>query len=812
MTRTSVSEMPDAVEGNLGTMPVVSIIIPLRRRARHLEQCLESIRDQTYPHDLIEIVILEDRADEASRKIVREFHKRHPSLRLIRQSSRSSHSSSRHSSSTNEEDIIVAIDPDATLANDFLETVVSSMVERQSDCVGGRVTYVSHGYFRKAAVAVLGSKWVFPMATQDDFDEGDRPAGLVHAAYRRKVVQQAGVLEHEMLGNESEIATRLSQQGHRIHFNPAIASYLSIQPDLFYLLGWAATNGLAWANRLKKQPGSFRWRFAMPAVVMILGAALMLGGQVWPWLFAALPWLFGIYLGANVLVAVLIARRQGWQYLLPLPLILAVLHLGFGTGTIAGLVTGKRRGSALPKWVEKSALIISDYIAIIAAFFVWSYLRSELGLFSLTDFAPIFFIANFVFIFWFLFLLLFGLYRTWNAASRVDEAVAVFKTVGLGVLAIFLITFDLQRDFADPIPTSRMLLASYWLLVAGAITTGRMILRTIQRRLLENGIGLHRTVIVGWNQKARELCREVLKYPALGYQVIGFVDHAGSSGLHQYQGIPVLGALDQLAAIIMRHQVEEVLIALKKADQKALMQVIAQTDGLPVSLKIVPDLYSIITGQARTNQIYGFPLVEILPQYMPTWERVTKRMVDLTVSLSILLLGLPIWIIVALAIKLNSPGPVFYRQERVGKNGAHFTIFKFRSMVANAEQMTGPKWADKEDPRITSVGRFLRKWRIDEIPQFINVLRGEMSIVGPRPERPYFVELLRQEIPLYTRRLRVQPGITGWAQIKGAYDASIDDVKQKLKYDLFYLENMSIKMDLKILLHTIYVMLAGRGQ
>jgi lipopolysaccharide/colanic/teichoic acid biosynthesis glycosyltransferase len=162
--------------------------------------------------------------------------------------------------------------------------------------------------------------------------------------------------------------------------------------------------------------------------------------------------------------------------------------------------------------------------------------------------------------------------------------------------------------------------------------------------------------------------------------------------------------------------------------------------------------------------------------------------------------------------RVESPGPVFYRQERVGKDGRLFSVIKFRSMVANAEKLTGPKWADKDDPRITHVGRFIRKWRLDEIPQFINVLRGEMSIVGPRPERPYFVEKLRKEYPLYARRLRVQPGITGWAQVKGDYDTTIENVKQKLQYDLFYLENMSLKMDLKIIMHTVYVMLAGRGQ
>jgi len=276
--------------------------------------------------------------------------------------------------------------------------------------------------------------------------------------------------------------------------------------------------------------------------------------------------------------------------------------------------------------------------------------------------------------------------------------------------------------------------------------------------------------------------------------------------------VPLLGAIADLPEVVQNNHVEEILIALENKDRKKIYDVISKTDGLPVRLKIMPDLYSIITGQVRTNQIYGFPLIEILPQLMPTWEKRVKRLIDVLVSTVVLVVGAPVWLVVALLIKMDSPGPVIYSQDRVGQHGKIFRIYKFRSMIKDAEKMTGPKWAEKDDPRITRVGKWIRKLRIDEVPQFWNVLKGEMSLVGPRPERPYFVEKLKKELPLYSRRLRVRPGITGWAQIKGAYDASIDDVKQKLQYDLFYLENMSLRMDLKIILNTIYVMLIGKGQ
>jgi len=217
-------------------------------------------------------------------------------------------------------------------------------------------------------------------------------------------------------------------------------------------------------------------------------------------------------------------------------------------------------------------------------------------------------------------------------------------------------------------------------------------------------------------------------------------------------------------------------------------------------------------GQARTQQIYGFPLIEINPQIMQPWEKTVKRLMDVLFSLFFLILTLPVFILVALFIKLETPGPVFFKQKRVGKNGEAYTIYKFRTMIQHAEKYTGPVWAGKRDPRITRVGRFLRKTRIDEFPQFINVLAGEMSLVGPRPERAYFVEKLKREYPYYLRRLKVKPGITGWAQVKGEYDTSIEEAKEKLAYDLYYIENMSLRMDLRILLYTIAVMLRFKGQ
>jgi exopolysaccharide biosynthesis polyprenyl glycosylphosphotransferase len=196
---------------------------------------------------------------------------------------------------------------------------------------------------------------------------------------------------------------------------------------------------------------------------------------------------------------------------------------------------------------------------------------------------------------------------------------------------------------------------------------------------------------------------------------------------------------------------------------------------------------------------------------MPEWEKKVKRALDLLFSFFALLITLPVTSVIAALIKIESEGPIIFKQKRTGQNGKEFNVYKFRSMVNDAEKLSGPVWSTKDDPRITKIGKFIRKVRIDEIPQMLDVLKGEMSLVGPRPERPYFVEKLSKEIPLYKRRLKVRPGVTGWAQVKHKYDETLEDVNTKLRYDLFYIENMSLRMDFKILFRTIFVVLFGKG-
>lgn len=399
-----------------------------------------------------------------------------------------------------------------------------------------------------------------------------------------------------------------------------------------------------------------------------------------------------------------------------------------------------------------------------------------------------------------------GLYGDWSRKSRFDELLWLLKAASFGGVAIFLVTFDPT----SPLPPTRVVLLTYGVTLVALSGTGRLMLRAVQRHLFLSGIGLRNVLVVGTGEPAADFSETVRHAPQLGLRVAGFVATetvTNPSAATQ----PILGTLPDLPALIGQHEALEVVFAEPSLAHKTVLDATACCSGAKVNFGILPDLYDVVARSSAGGQIYGVPLLPLYPSDMPVWQRRTKRLADFLVAFTGLVLGLPVWVLVSVAIWLEDRGPVFYSQERVGKDGRVFRFHKFRSMIPNAEKATGPVWAKKNDPRITRVGSVIRTLRIDEVPQLWNVLRGEMSLVGPRPERPYFVEKLAAEIPLYRRRLFVTPGITGWAQTKQAYDQSLDDVREKLKYDLYYIENMSLRFDLLIVLRTIWVMLTGRG-
>lgn len=462
------------------------------------------------------------------------------------------------------------------------------------------------------------------------------------------------------------------------------------------------------------------------------------------------------------------------------------------------------------KKTEKIFLLVTDFITINLSWLLFFYVRVETGWFELIS-QPDFLLPMFaIYFYWVIVFTFVGMYRTWFALSRFDELSTLFKAtfVGIFVLLVLILVDDYQTGSSG---SFRMYIFLYWGMFLFLVGTGRLTIRSIQRKLLIKGIGRKNSLIVGFNPRSHEIHDMILNHRALGFDVAGYVAAFDENIGKEYKNVKVVGTVNQLESIIEMLNINNIIISLERHHEDILLEIISRSEGKNISIKIVPDLYEIISGQAKTSQIYGIPLIDVMPELMPEWEKKLKRLMDIVLSMILLIVTFPATFLTVLAIKIDSKGPIFYKQERMGMNGKVFKILKFRTMVTDAEKLTGPVWSTKDDPRITKVGRFIRKVRLDEIPQAYNVLKGDMSFVGPRPERPFFVEKLSQDIPLYKRRLKVRPGITGWAQVKHKYDETIEDVKVKLRYDLFYIENMSLRMDFKIIFRTIFVVIFGKG-
>ena len=359
----------------------------------------------------------------------------------------------------------------------------------------------------------------------------------------------------------------------------------------------------------------------------------------------------------------------------------------------------------MTKRKEKIFLFLSDLIFISLAWTVYYYIRVDTGWINYTN--PPAFIAPLIaiYFYWLIIFSFAGLYQHWFVRSRFDEFSSVFKTVSVGCFILFFLIYldDMMND--API-ISRFLILIYWILTVVFISTGRIIIRSIQRNLLENGIGLRETLIVGRGEKASELKNMIIRYPQLGYRFAGYISIEDPDTGNENSGI---AGLNEIKNIIAEKEISEILIALELNEKDKLIDVIRYCSEEKVNLKILPDMYEIVSGMARTNQIYGVPLIEVMPDIMSPAGLLTKRIIDVIISGITLIFLSPLLLIVGIFVKLTSDGPVFYKQERVGKKGLIFVMYKFRSMVVNSEEY-GPEWAGDNDPRITNFGKLLRNY------------------------------------------------------------------------------------------------------
>jgi Undecaprenyl-phosphate glucose phosphotransferase len=401
-----------------------------------------------------------------------------------------------------------------------------------------------------------------------------------------------------------------------------------------------------------------------------------------------------------------------------------------------------------------------------------------------------------------------GVYRLRRGRSRVDDFFAVLIGSILSVVFGVVSTLYVQAYFASETARSTgayQVSQLVWALFLGFTVVFTYGSRETVRELLERrwlaGIGLKRVLIAGAGDLGRLVADRILQHRELGYQVAGFVDDRAGGDHIGYRGLPLLGTLAEMTEIAQRERIDHLYVALALDEHSKLLDLMEAANRECIDVKVVPDLLQFIALRARLEDLDGLPVINVNDVPLQGVNAWVKRALDIALSAATLVvLAIPMALI-ALAVRLSSPGAVFYRQERMGLDGRAFTVFKIRSMYENAEETSGPVWARDDDPRTTAVGRWLRRFDLDELPQFWNVLKGDMSIVGPRPERPFFVEQFKHRIPQYMLRHKVKAGITGWAQVNGWRGNT--SLEKRIEFDLYYIENWSVTLDIKIMWLTL---------
>lgn len=455
-------------------------------------------------------------------------------------------------------------------------------------------------------------------------------------------------------------------------------------------------------------------------------------------------------------------------------------------------------------------LLIIDYLTALVAWILFFYFRKTQIEFSSFIRDKQFYLGIVCIpIFW---VLLYSLQGTYIQIKRVYRIQIIQLTIlgtSIGALCLF---FILLLD--DVIPSHQSYytsLVALFLIHFGITLIPRFLYVSLQVKKIQQRKDGFNTILIGGNEKALQIFNELEQLEhSIGNKFIGYLRVKDSDTILDTK-LVCLGSIPNLSQVIKDHKIEDVIIAIESNEHEILSKLIASIQGKGIKIKIIPDMYDFLSGSLKLNNLFGALLLEIPSDEMPPWQNSMKRLIDISISFVSVLLLLPFFLFIAIIIKQNSKGPIFFLQERIGKNGKPFNIIKFRTMLVNAE-INGPQLSSTHDSRITKVGKFLRKTRIDEFPQFLNVLKGDMSLVGPRPERQFYIDLIVEKEPHYLQLTSVRPGITSWGQVKFGYAENVNEMIRRMKYDLLYLKNRSLSLDFKIMFYTLITIVKAKGK
>jgi exopolysaccharide biosynthesis polyprenyl glycosylphosphotransferase len=457
--------------------------------------------------------------------------------------------------------------------------------------------------------------------------------------------------------------------------------------------------------------------------------------------------------------------------------------------------------------------IISDLIGSAAAWAIFCLIRNRIS--GVDDTFGVLFTGKFIVsaavvsISWVLIYAVTGFYSVSYKRSRLAELAYSIAVTVIGVFILFFII--LAKGIVTDNALYLYFLETLFILQFTITYIPRLSITSSTARKVHKGLLGYNTIIIGSNGKALEIYKKIKqeKIPS-GNILKGFVSLKEDeiSALAEY--LPKLGILRDLSAIIENQNIEEVILALEGDEHKTIGEVTACLEFSNITIKAIPSLKDYLTGRVEQSAIFGTPLLEISDHIMPVWQSAAKKVMDYSLALFMLVVLSPFLILIGFMIRLTGKGPVIYTQERIGKHGRPFRMYKFRSMYDEAEKGE-PLLSSSSDHRVTTFGRFMRKHRVDEIPNLVNVLKGEMSLVGPRPERQFFIDKVVEKAPHYRRLLKVRPGITSWGQVKYGYASNIDQMIERLEFDLLYLDNMSLLIDIKIMIYTILIIVKGKG-